>query len=210
MRIEIWSDVICPWCYIGKRRLETALSGVPAGTDVELVWRSFELDPDAPAQQSGTLEEMLAAKYGLSSAEARAANARISAVAAAEGLEYRLEQARPGNTFAAHRLLHLAAERGRQAVLEERLFRAYFTDGLPIGDPETLLRLAREAGLESAEAAEVLAGDAYAAAVRADEAEAAALGAQGVPFFVFERKVGVSGAQPADVLLRALRQAQNQ
>lgn len=133
VRIEIWSAVICPWCYSGKRRLETAPSGLAAGTDVPLVWRSFELAPDAPAQPSGTLEEMLAAKYGLSPADAR--NSTLAAAAGCQRLVYRPEQARPGHTFAAHRLLHLAAERSRQAILQERLFRAYVTDGLPIGDP---------------------------------------------------------------------------
>jgi len=207
VKVEIWSDVICPWCYIGKRRFEAALARFPQGPEVEVVWRSFELDPDAPAHRQESLEQMLSAKYGMTVAQARAANDRVTGLAAAEGLEYRLGVARPGNTFDAHRLLHLAARRGVQGALKERLFRAYFTEGEPIGEPEALVRLAAEAGIDAEEARVVLESGAYAGEVRADEEDAAALGAQGVPFFVIDRAFGVSGAQPADVLLRALRQA---
>lgn len=207
MRVEVWSDVVCPWCYIGKRRLEGALARFPQAGQVEVVWRSFELDPEAPLEPQGTLEERLAAKYGMSLAEARAANARVAGIAAGEGLRYDLAAARPGNTFDAHRLLHLAAERQLQPALKERLLRAYFSEGAPIADREALVRLAVEAGLDAAEARRVLGSDAYAEQVRADEREAAALGCQGVPFFVIDRAYGVSGAQPADLLLRVLQEA---
>jgi len=207
MDVEVWSDVICPWCYIGKRRLESALRGFEHADAVQVIWRSFELDPDAPARATGNLEEMLAAKYGLDRAAARAANARVTQLAAAEGLEYHLEVARPGNTFDAHRLLHLASARGLQAELKERMLGAYFTAGAAIGDPDTLLRLGAEAGLDLPEARRVLGSDAYAEEVRADEREAAALGADGVPFFVLNRAYGVSGAQASAVLLEALREA---
>ncbi len=207
MKVEIWSDVICPWCYIGKRRLETALGRFEHRDEVEVLWRSFELDPDAPARREGSIEEHLARKYGMDRMQAKAANTRLTSLAAAEGLEYHLEAARPGNTFAAHRLLHLAAERGLQQAVQERLFRGYFTEGAAVGDPETLVHLAAEAGLDPAEARTVLEGDAYSEEVRADEQLAVDLGCEGVPFFVIDRAFGVSGAQPADLLLQALHQA---
>jgi predicted DsbA family dithiol-disulfide isomerase len=149
----------------------------------------------------------LAAKYRTSTAQAQAMIDRMTAQAAAEGLAFDFSVARPGNTFDAHRLLHLAADRGVQGAVNERLLLAYFTEGQPIADVPTLVRLAGEAGLDPAEAAAVLDSDAYAAEVRADEAEARALGIRGVPFFVLDRKYGVSGAQPAEALLEVLRTA---
>jgi predicted DsbA family dithiol-disulfide isomerase len=207
MQVEIWSDVVCPWCAIGKRRFETALARFEHADDVEVVWRSFELDPTAPAEVSGSATQRLADKYGVPLEQAQAMQARVTEQAAGEGLEFRLDRARSGNTVDAHRLLHLAKDRGVQGAVKERLLLAYFTDGESIADRPTLARLGAEAGLDGTEAAEVLAGDRYLADVRADQAEAAALGIQGVPFFVLDRKYGVSGAQPADLLLRALEQA---
>jgi len=172
-----------------------------------VVWRSFELDGSAPARPAGSLDELLATKYGMTVEQARAANARMVALAAAEGLEYHLASARPANTFDAHRLLHLAAAHGLQGAAKERLFRAYFTEGEAVGDREVLIRLAGDVGLPPAEARAALQSPAYAEEVRADEEDAVALGAQGVPFFVIDRAYGVSGAQPADVLLGALQQA---
>ena len=207
MRVEIWSDVVCPWCYIGKRRFESALAEFEHAGEVDVHWRSFELDPSAPAMSERTLEERLAAKYGMTLDQARAANQRLTATAAAAGLDFHFERARPGNTFDAHRLIHLAAAEGLGPAVKERLLRAYFTEGEAIGEAESLVRIAAQVGLDAARAREVLAGDGFAADVRRDESEAAALGIQGVPFFVLDRRYGISGAQPPEVILGALRRA---
>jgi predicted DsbA family dithiol-disulfide isomerase len=207
LKVEIWSDVVCPWCYIGKRRFESALARFEHRDELEVVWRSFELDPDAPRLREGDYADRLARKYGTTREQAVQMHERITATAAQEGLTFRFDQARAGNTFDAHRLLHLAARLGVQDQAKERLMRAYFSEGEPIGDPETLVRLVAEAGVPADEARSVLNGDAYAADVRADEREAAELGISGVPFFVLDRRYGVSGAQPAELLLQALEQA---
>ena len=207
LTVEIWSDVACPWCYIGKRRFEAALARFPQRAEVAVVWRSFELDPNAPAEQPGPYAERLAGKYGTSAAAARQMIDRMTATAAGEGLTLRFDRTRPGNTFSMHRLLHLAAERDCQDAVKERFLAAYLTDGEPVGDPEVLVRLAGESGLDAAEAAAVLTSDRYAEQVRADEAEAAVLGITGVPFFVLDRRYAVSGAQPAELLLAALDRA---
>lgn len=204
MKVEIWSDIVCPWCAIGKARFDQALEGFAHRDDVEVVWRSFELDPSAPHEMTGPLAEHLAAKYGVSVDDAIGMQQHMTNVAAAEGLTFRFDIARSGNTFDAHRLLHLAAERGLQHELNERLLRAYLAEGEPIADRPTLARLAAQVGLDEAEAAGVLDGDGYADAVRADEAQARAYGISGVPFFVIDGAYGVSGAQPADALLEVL------
>jgi predicted DsbA family dithiol-disulfide isomerase len=205
MRVDIWSDVVCPWCYIGKRRFEAALARFPH--QVEVRWHAFELDPGAPTHREGSYDERLAEKYGVSVDEAAAMTANMTAVAATEGLDFRFDAARPGNTFDAHRLLHLAGERGVQDAVKERLLRATFTDGEPIADRETLVRLVAEAGLDAEEARHALEHDRFADAVRADEEQARRLGITGVPFFVVAEKYGVSGAQPADLLLQVLERA---
>jgi predicted DsbA family dithiol-disulfide isomerase len=207
LSVEIWSDVVCPWCYIGKRRFESALAQFPHRDEVEVTWHSFELDQSAPASRTGPRVEMLAAKYGMSVEQAAAMHDQMTQTAAAEGLEFDFDNAKDGNTFDAHRLIHLAAEHGVQDAAEERLMRAYFTEGEPIGDRETLIRLAAEIGLDAGEARRVLESDAYAGAVRADEDLAHRLGISGVPFFVIDRRYGVSGAQPAELLLQALERA---
>jgi predicted DsbA family dithiol-disulfide isomerase len=209
MLVEIWSDVVCPWCYIGKRRFEAALVGFGHRHEVELVWRSFELDPSAPpsTDERGSYAERLATKYGCSVAEAQAMTDQMTEAAAKEGLEFRFDRARPGNTFDAHRLLHLALAHGRQDALKERLDRATFTDGSPVSDHAALRRLAAEVGLAEAEVDAVLSSDRYSEAVRADEAQARAYGIDGVPFFVVDGKYGISGAQPADLVLQTLEQA---
>jgi predicted DsbA family dithiol-disulfide isomerase len=207
MKIEIWSDVVCPWCYIGKRRFESALAQFEHREQVEVVWRSFELDPRAPQRSEGTLEEMLSRKYGVSLAEAARMNARVTALATQEGLEYHLDQAQRGNTFDAHRLIHLGVVHNLQGEVKERLLQAYFTEGRPISDPETLVAVGAEAGIRAAEVRTMLAGDAYAGAVRADEQRAAAFGIRGVPFFVLDERFGISGAQEAAVILNALEKA---
>jgi predicted DsbA family dithiol-disulfide isomerase len=207
VQVEIWSDVVCPWCAIGKRRFETALAGFEHRDEVEVRYRSFELDPTTPRTVEGNATQRLADKYGVPLAQADAMQQRVIEQAAGEGLDFRFERARPGNTVDAHRLLHLAADRGRQAELKERLLLAYFTEGEPIGDVDTLVRLAGQAGLDEGEARSVLESDKYLADVREDQATARMLGISGVPFFVLDRTFGVSGAQPAEVLLGALRQA---
>jgi predicted DsbA family dithiol-disulfide isomerase len=207
MQVEIWSDVVCPWCYIGKRRFESALARFAHRDQVQVTWRSFELDPNAPAIREGDNARRLADKYGMTREQALQANERMTRLALAEGLEYHLDTARSGNTFAAHRLLHLAQEHGRQDALKERFMRAYFTEGAPIGVSETLVGLAEEVGLPAEDVHRVLASDEFAEAVRAEETLAAEFGINGVPFFVFDRRFGVSGAQPADALVQVLDQA---
>jgi predicted DsbA family dithiol-disulfide isomerase len=202
VKVEIWSDIVCPWCYIGKRRFESALAQFDEPVEVE--WKSFELDPSAPVRRGSTAEH-LARKYGLTLDQVAAMHERMTALAAAEGLEYHLDETRGGNTFDAHRLLQLAKERGIGGEMKERLLRAYFTESEPIGEREVLVRLGEELGL--ADGADVLESDAYAAAVRADEHEARLLGISGVPFFVVDRYYAVEGAQPAEVILGALTRA---
>jgi predicted DsbA family dithiol-disulfide isomerase len=201
LTVEIWSDVVCPWCYVGKRRFEKALAGFEHRDDVEVVWRSFELDPNAPAEREHSGAEHLAAKYGMSLEQAERSNAQMTELAASEGLEYHLDRTRGGNSFDAHRLIHKAAGEGLQDAMKERLMRAYFTDGAAIGDPATLGRLADDLGVEP------LTGDEFGDAVREDEQLALRIGIQGVPFFVLGRRYGVSGAQPAELLLQALEKA---
>ncbi len=212
MLVEIWSDVVCPWCYIGKRRFEQALARFPHRDQVEVVWKAFELDPSRHSQADADgyadgYAERLAAKYGRTLTQAQQMLDSMTAAAAAEGLDFHFERARAANTFAAHRLLHLAAEHGVQDAVQERLLLAYFTEGEPIGDAETLVRLVAEVGLDADLARRALADDSYGDAVRADEAEAQSLGISGVPFFVVDKRYGISGAQPADVLLQTLEQA---
>ncbi|GAB3456949.1 DsbA family oxidoreductase [Kineococcus endophyticus] len=213
MKVEIWSDVVCPWCYIGKRRFESALRDFEHADDVEVVWRSFELDPttetvhekaDGP---SDAHLRRLSAKFGQPVEQVAPMVAHVDAMAAAEGLEFHQDISVPANTVKAHQLLHLAAERGVQGAVKERLLRANFTEGEPVGDDETLVRLVAEAGLDADEARAVLAEDRYLDAVRADIAEARALGARGVPFFVVDRTYGISGAQPTEQFAQVLRQA---
>jgi predicted DsbA family dithiol-disulfide isomerase len=207
MDVEIWSDVVCPWCYIGKRRFEHALAEFEHRDDVSVTWRSFQLDPNAPATSEGDPVERLAAKYGMSRATAEAAQARVTANAATEGLEFQLDRARSGNTFDAHRLIHYAHSVGKQDALKERLMAAYFVEGAAIGDHVVLSRLAAEVGLDETGVRAILDGDTFAGEVRHDELEARQLGITGVPFFVLDRAYGVSGAQPSDMILAALRQA---
>lgn len=202
--VEIFSDVVCPWCYVGKRRFERALGEFDHRDAVEVRWRAFELDPDAPRERPGDPVTHLARKYGVTSERAEAMSSQMTAAAATEGLEFRLDRTRRGNTFDAHRLLHLAGDLGRQGALKERLLAAYFTDGEPIGDPPTLLRLATEVGLEASAVAAVLDSDDYGEAVRRDERLAVGLGVTGVPFFVMGRKAAVSGAQSPELIVEAL------
>ncbi|WP_141308977.1 DsbA family oxidoreductase [Streptomyces spinoverrucosus] len=209
MRVEIWSDIACPWCYVGKARFEKALAAFPQRDQVEVVHRSFELDPGRAKDDVQPVLTMLAKKYGMSEAQAQAGEDNLGAQAATEGLQYRTRGRDHGSTFDMHRLLHLAKEHGRQDELVQRLYRANFAEERSLfNDDERLVEIAVGAGLDEAEVRKVLADpQAYADEVRADEREAAQLGATGVPFFVLDRKYGVSGAQPAEVFERALTQA---
>jgi predicted DsbA family dithiol-disulfide isomerase len=206
LRIDIWSDIACPWCYVGKRRLEAALRSFPHAGDVQVVWRSFQLDPAAPRtlpSDSGYAER-LAQKYGTTPAQGAAMIERMTRTAALDGIVMDFEHIRPGNTFDAHRLLHWARGKGCQDVLKERLFRGYLCEGRAIGEPSVLLSLVSEVGLDVDEASAVLATDAHAADVRADRDQARALGIDGVPFFVVGQGYGVSGAQSPETLLAVL------
>jgi len=206
MHIEIWSDIACPWCYVGKRRFEAALAGFEHRDEVSVTWRSFELDPSAPRERGVDSATHLADKYGTSREEAEASQQKLADVAARDGLDMRFDLARGGNTFDGHRLVHLAAAHGLQDSMQERLMRAYFTEGELIGNSETLARLAFEVGLPSDEVDELLAGDGYAAEVRADERTAASLGIHAVPFIAVDRRIGAAGARPPEALVELLRQ----
>ncbi|GAB2738223.1 DsbA family oxidoreductase [Streptomyces bullii] len=210
MRVEIWSDIACPWCYVGKARFEKALAAFPHHDAVEVVHRSFELDPGRAEGDVEPVVTMLTRKYGMSPAQAEAGEDNLGRLAAAEGLDYRTRGRDHGSTFAMHRLLHFAKEHGRQDELLQILYRANFAEERSVYSEgaERLVELAAEAGLDTDAARRVLADPtAYADDVRADEREAAQLGATGVPFFVLDRKYGVSGAQPAEVFTQALTQA---
>jgi predicted DsbA family dithiol-disulfide isomerase len=207
MQVEIWSDIVCPWCYLGKRNFEQALQQFGHRDEVDVVYRSFELDPAAPADATTPTVELLASKYGMTPDQAKAAQRQMEQRAAQVGLTFRMGDLRSGNTRDAHRLLQLARERGRQPELVERLHRAYFTEQDSVFDRAALTRLAADVGLEPAEVAAVLDSDQFGADVTADEATAQALGATGVPFFVIDRRYGISGAQPPELIGQALSQA---
>ena len=207
MQVEIWSDVVCPWCYIGKRRLETALEKFPHRDHVEVVWRSFQLDPSVPEGETHPTLPALAAKYGTSEDAMRANMAQVEQIAAGEGLEYHLADGVSGNTLRAHELLHLAAEHGLRNELKERLLHAHFEEGRSVFDVDSLVALGAEVGLDETEAREALDDRRYLAAVHQDAATAQSLGATGVPFFVVDRKYGAAGAQPAELLLQVLERA---
>ena len=210
MQVEIWSDIVCPWCYIGKRRFEAALESFAHGSSIEVVWRSFELDPRAPVERVGDYASRLAQKYGMSHERAMASLHHMTDVAAEDGLEFDFARTRAGNTFDAHRVVHFALETGGpslQGAVKERLLRAYFSEGEAIGDRDVLARLAGEAGLDAADVKELLASEAFGDHVRADEAAAEELDITGVPFFLIDRKFAVSGAQSVDVFVRVLERA---
>jgi predicted DsbA family dithiol-disulfide isomerase len=210
MQIEIWSDVVCPWCYIGKRRLERALAGFEHADEVEVVWRSFQLDPTAPRHATESIAAHLGSKYGGGEAAGRQMIDRVSEVAAGEGLAFSYHDAQRASTFDAHRLLHLALAAGGprlQGALKERLLAGYFVEGHNPADHAALTRLAAEVGMPEDRVAAVLGSDEYAEEVRADVAQASAFGAGGVPFFVVDRKYAVSGAQPAEVFSQLLARA---
>ena len=205
MNVEIWSDIACPWCYVGTRRLEAARAGFEHRDDGTGAGRRGARDPVAPREREADGATHLAEKYGTSVEQARAMQQRMTDTAAEDGLDFRFDLARAGNTFDAHRLVHLAAAHGRQDEMKERLMRAYLTEGEPIGDPAALERLAVEIGLPEDDVRDVLAGDRFADEVREDERTAARFGIHAVPFFVVDRALGASGAQPPEVLGELLR-----
>ena len=206
MRVDIWSDVICPWCYLGKARFSQALGAFAHRDEVEVVYRSFELDPSYPKDRHETTLAMLSGKYGMSEADARAAESRIAGLAAAEGLGF--EAYRPvGNTFDTHRVLALGLAKGVQPELLSAVNQAYFAEAKMIFDRDVISGIAAGAGLDAALVGDVLDGDAYADEVRKDEAQARDLGLTGVPFYVFDMALGASGAQPAQTFTSALNQA---
>jgi predicted DsbA family dithiol-disulfide isomerase len=216
VKVEIWSDVVCPWCYIGKRRFEKAMAAFPHRDGVEVEWKAFELDPtstsatEADEPGDGDHAGRIARKMGTDRARAQAMIDNLTEAARSEGLDFHFERAVRANTLLAHQVIHLAGLRGLQDAVKERLMLAYFTNGEPVGDLETLVGLAAEAGLDAAEVRTALETQAYADDVQRDEYEARQLGISGVPFFVIDRKYGVSGAQPPQALLQVLEQAWNE
>ena len=200
MDVEIWSDIACPWCYVGKRRFEAALAGFEHADEVEVTWRSFELDMGAPQAWEVDGATHLAQKYGASREQALEMMRQMTESAAAEGLDFHFERQRGGSTFDAHRLVHLAEAHGRQDAMKERLLKAYLEEGELMSDPATLRRLGEEVGLPADQIVDLLAGDRFAAEVRDDERTASQLGISAVPFFVVDRALGASGAQPPEVL----------
>jgi len=207
VHVEIWSDIACPWCYVGKRRFEKALAGFEHRDRVEVIWRAFELDPGAPPERPGDYAGLLARKYGRSPGEAQEMLDEMTAMGAGEGLELRFDRVRAGNTFDAHRLVHLGLVHGRQDAVKERLMRAYLTEGELMSDHATLARLAAETGLPADETADMLAGDRFADDVRAEQELARGFGISAVPFFVVERTLGGAGAQPVEGFSELLSQA---
>ena len=211
MKVDIWSDVVCPWCYLGKRRFEKALAALDGRDDVQIAHRSFQLDPTRPKGQTSSRRAMLMSKYRLSEDQVRAMDHKMEQTAAAEGLEYHLTEAGlTGNTLDAHQLVHLAASHDREDTMLERLYRAYFTEQRSIFDADSLVSLAGEEGLDGTEVREALEGGRYVEAVARDLDEARSLGVTGVPFFVIDGRYGVSGAQAPDVFSRALAAANEQ
>jgi predicted DsbA family dithiol-disulfide isomerase len=207
MKIEIWSDVACPWCYIGKRRFEAALAGFPHRDAVEVQWRSYQLDPSLPEHYDGTELDYLSSRKGLAPEQVEQMFEHVAAQAKGEGLDYRFDAVVVANSFTAHRLIHLAAAHGKQDAAKERLLSDHFEHGKDIGSRDYLTALAGQLGIEPPAVAELFTSDKYADDVRQDIAEARALGISGVPFFVIDRKYGLSGAQPAATFSMALNQA---
>jgi predicted DsbA family dithiol-disulfide isomerase len=205
LTVEIWSDIACPWCWVGKRHLKAALAQLEGEADVR--WRAFELDPSAPPALEGDVDyvERLARKYRTSRGQAQAMIDHMTAVGERDGIDFRFDRIRPGSTFDAHRLLCWAASMGRQNELKERLFRAYLHEGRSMADHDALCEAAADVELDAGEARAVLTSDACRDEVREEEAQAAQFGITGVPFFVLNRRVAVQGAQPAEVLLQAMQ-----
>lgn len=206
IKVEIWSDVVCPFCYIGKRRFEHALEKFPNRNDVEIEWRSFQLDPEVKPVPGMSINEYLAKRKGVSVAEGKQMNDYMADMAKEVGLHYDFDKAVVTNTTNAHQLIQLAKKHQLGDKAEERFFAAYYTEGQDLNNPETLVKLAAEIGLDETESRQVLQNDTYKEAVLHDQYEAAQVGARGVPFFVFNNKYAISGAQPTETFLQALNQ----
>jgi predicted DsbA family dithiol-disulfide isomerase len=207
MQIEIWSDVKCPWCYVGKRRFEKALAGFPHRDSVEVTWKSYQLDPDLPDHYDGTEEQYLSERKGIAPEQLRQMWQHLAQQAEGEGLNFDFDRIVVGNSFTAHRFLHLARTHGAGDAAKEAVMSAHFEQGLDTSDPDVLVALGSAVGLDEAEIRETIAGDRFAEDVRQDIEEARTLGVQGVPFFVIDRTYGISGAQPAELFRQALDQA---
>ncbi|WP_066066663.1 DsbA family oxidoreductase [Neobacillus soli] len=206
MKVEVWSDYVCPFCYIGKRRLEEALNQFPHKDQVEVEFKSFELDPNSPKNTGQNIHEVLAGKYGMSIEKAKEANRGVGQQAATVGLTFNFDEMKPTNTFDAHRLAKFAKTQGKEAVVSEKLLNAYFAESQDIGDSETLADIAETAGLNRQEIVTVLNDkDAYANEVRQDEAIAQQYGVRGVPYFIINQKYAISGAQPTETFMGALQ-----
>jgi len=210
LKIEIWSDYVCPFCYIGKRRLEEALKQTGLGEKAEIVFKAYELDPNSATESNVSVRIDLAKKYGMSAQEAKNMTDNVELQAKTVGLDYDFDKMTPANTFNAHRLAKLAKQEGLDKVVTENLLKAYFIDGEKIGTDDVLLRIAVEAGLSRDRVKEVLDSDEFAEDVKMDIGEAGQLGVKGVPFFVINRKYAISGAQPAESFAEALRQAEEE
>ncbi|MBX3101858.1 MAG: DsbA family oxidoreductase [Bacteroidetes bacterium] len=205
MKVEVWSDIMCPFCYIGKRHYEEALQQLADNPHIEIEWRSFQLDPTLPLENPQiSVYQYLAERKGMSHEQSVQMHTQVTQMAKTAGLDYHFEKAVLANSFQAHRMIQMAKTKGLGDAAEERLFAAYFTEGQDLGRPEVLTRLGMEIGLTAEEVQTALASEEYARSVNADIAEARALGVNGVPFFVFNRKYAVSGAQPSEVFLQTL------
>lgn len=207
MKVEIWSDYVCPYCYIGKRRFEAALAQFAHRDQIEVVYKSFELDPNAEVTGNPNIQEVLVRKYGMSMEQVADNIKQVTEMAKAEGLTYYLNNAIQTNTFDAHRLAHFAAVQGKGPEMTERLLKAHFTDRAHLGEQEILADLAAEIGLEREIVIQMLRGDEYVDEVRQDEEEARQIGVRGVPYFVINRKYAISGAQSVEAFLEALQKA---
>jgi len=207
VKVEVWSDIACPWCYIGKRRFARALVEFERRDRVEVVWRSYQLAPDAPARETRPHDALLAAKFGIPREQVAPMHARLAAEGAKEGIAYDFASVRMENTFDAHRLVQHATGVGRSDATLDRLYAAYFEQGEHVGSHDVLVRLAKEVGLDPVVTGAMLASDQYAADVRTDQARAREFGITGVPFFAIDERYGIAGAQPADAIVAALRQA---
>lgn len=207
MKVDIWSDVMCPFCYIGKRKFEAALAKFPNGKDIEIEWHSFQLDPDITAQPGKDVYTYLAERKGMTVEQSKQMHKQVVQMAAGEGLQYNFDKAVIANSLDAHRISHLAKKYGKGDAIEEQLFHAYFTEGKDISNHDVLLAMATSLGIPEQEVLDVLKSDKYADAVEADIVRASQIGVRGVPFFVLDNKYAVSGAQPSETFLQALTQA---
>ncbi|MDO9375249.1 MAG: DsbA family oxidoreductase [Ferruginibacter sp.] len=204
MKVEIWSDIVCPFCYIGKRKFEKALENFPGKEDVEVIWRSFQLDPGMKVIPGQSVDQYLAKRKGVSLEKGKEMNAYMSGVAREVGLEYNFDKAIINNTLDAHRLLHLAKKKGGQNELKEKLFAAYYTEGKDIADRSVLTSIGESIGLEAEEISRMFSSDEFIDKVQYDQHVAEEIGANGVPFYVFNNKYAVSGAQAPDVFTEVL------